>query len=187
MRHSLSPHHVGRNAARIAVAILFDWGGTLAHAHTRENYLYHPNPVNKMESLKWDTLRTLEGLKQRGYVLGIVSNTSHPPFPMHEALAVTDMDKYFSVVVLHSERGNCSKPCSPLFQKACDRLGVSASQCVYVGNDYMADVVGAAGAGMRTVLVKNVGEETKHGSPEMGGIRPNLIIRDLSELLYFIL
>ena len=46
------------------------------------------------------------------------------------------------------------KPSTRVFEIAFERFGLSAEECVYVGNDLRDDVLGATEAGMKTVYIK---------------------------------
>lgn len=45
------------------------------------------------------------------------------------------------------------KPAVEFFQKFLERSGLTADECVYVGNDYFLDIVGARAAGLTPVLL----------------------------------
>jgi putative hydrolase of the HAD superfamily len=58
---------------------------------------------------------------------------------------------HFDPSVVSGDHG-CRKPDRRLFQLALDRMGVSAENALFVGNDMHRDVFGAREIGMRTVL-----------------------------------
>lgn len=53
-------------------------------------------------------------------------------------------------LVLISEEENCRKPEPEIFQRALQRLGLDAVNCLFVGDDAMSDVLGAHRVGMQT-------------------------------------
>jgi putative hydrolase of the HAD superfamily len=87
--------------------------------------------------------------------------TNGPSDLQRRKLALTGLEEHFDVVVASCDIG-VGKPDPAIFAAALDRLGVSASQTVMVGNDRERDVEGASGAGIRSLWIQ-------HGSPENGG------------------
>lgn len=59
-------------------------------------------------------------------------------------------------VVISSEAG-CEKPDRRIFERALLLAGVEPSECLYVGDNYYDDAVGASAAGMRTLLINPPG------------------------------
>ena len=89
------------------------------------------------------------------YKLGIVSNGS----------AEMQMFKLESLNVLEhlectlfSEEFGIRKPDPGIFLAAAEELGVAPAQCLFVGNSYRDDVVGAKKVGMRTCWFNRHGE-----------------------------
>lgn len=106
--------------------------------------------------VRWypDAVETLRALRKRGYELGLISNT-------HWRLLKNVRDKfgkYFSVITLSCTHGY-AKPHPSIFAATLEKLGVSASRCLHVGDDPIADVQGAKGAGMKTAFFKSKKEE----------------------------
>jgi len=101
-----------------------------------------------------DATETLLKLRKRGYKLGLISNT-------HWRLLENVRDqfeKYFLAITLSYEHGY-AKPHPSIFVATLKKLGVSASRCLYVGDDPIADVQGAKAVGMRTAFIKRQKEE----------------------------
>jgi FMN phosphatase YigB (HAD superfamily) len=80
---------------------------------------------------------------------------------------------YFDGVVVSAVSG-VEKPDRRLFEEALEVSGVKGERAIHVGNDPVADVKGAADAGIDTVLVNR------------GGIvevpEATFVVRDLGEL-----
>ena len=109
------------------------------------------------------------------YKLGIVSNFAIPEC-VDKLLEKHGLDKLFDVVVV-SGTVNKRKPSPEIFQKALEKLGVSAENAVFVGDTADADIIGAKAAGMKTIFIeRRVQKEAEHACP-------NQIIKSLSELL----
>ncbi|MEX0809193.1 MAG: HAD family hydrolase [Dongiaceae bacterium] len=90
---------------------------------------------------------TLTSLRARGFKIGLVTN-GETAFQTRsiEALGLHRM----ADAILISEREGLRKPERALFIRAADRLGVSPAACLFVGDNPVADILGAHAAGMRT-------------------------------------
>jgi HAD superfamily hydrolase (TIGR01509 family) len=116
---------------------------------------------------------TLEQL-HRKYKLGIVSNFAIPEC-VDELLEKHNLDKLFDVVVV-SAAVNKRKPSPVIFQKALEKIGVTAENAVFVGDTADADIIGAKAAGMKTIfLERRVQKEIEQACPDH-------TIKSLSEL-----
>ena len=90
-----------------------------------------------------DVLPTVKTLKQRGLILGLISNIY---------LGRAGLETYLDFVVTSKEIG-ADKPEPPIFLAALERAGVNASEAVYVGDQYQTDVLGARGVGITPILI----------------------------------
>ena len=91
------------------------------------------------------------------YAMAVVSNT-HDTELVPEHLAAMRVDHHMEVVVTSAELG-VRKPATAIFEHALDRLEVSPQQCVYVGDTFDADYLGATNAGLSCFLI-DADEET---------------------------
>jgi len=95
-----------------------------------------------------DVLPTMKILKQRGLILGLISN-----LPMDSSAGISvSLEPYLDFVVTVEEVG-VGKPEPPIFLAALEQAGVKASEAVYVGDQYQTDVVGARGVGITPILI----------------------------------
>lgn len=92
----------------------------------------------------------IDQLVEQGYKLGLVSN-GPSPFQERNFRALGFADKFSSIVV--SAAVGYSKPQQQIFQIACDQLQVSRDDCVFVGDNPVADIAGAKACGMYSVYV----------------------------------
>ena len=105
------------------------------------------------QSSRWwsvydDVMPMLNYVKAAGIRTGLVSTGSPPAgFRARHGLFYA-----FPVLVGSVEEG-IEKPSPRLFEIALERAGVEASEAIYVGDDYRADVVGARAAGLTPVLL----------------------------------
>ena len=110
-------------------------------AHMRANH--HPQ-VHILE----ETHPILSTLKNSGYILGMVSNREKPYDEELEKMGLRD---YFTFTLAAGEIKSY-KPDRAIFEEALRRAGTSASETMYVGDNYFADIVGSRRAGLRPVL-----------------------------------
>lgn len=91
----------------------------------------------------------LARLRAAGYRLGVVSNADGR---MPDVMTTVGLEPLFEFVV-DSHRVGVEKPDPRIFEIAVERLGLTPEECVYVGDLYAVDVVGARGAGLHPVLL----------------------------------
>ncbi len=112
---------------------------------------------------------TLLALKEAGFKLGVISNRTKPYI---EQLQNLHLHEYFDCAIAGGEI-SAWKPDPAIFHHAVRRLGVQPESCLYVGDNYYADVIGAQRAGLTPLLL----------DPE--GVFPDAgcrVIRSLGEL-----
>lgn len=98
-------------------------------------------------------LPVLDWLRERGFRVGLISNTGRTPgVAMRRVLADYGLLDRFDATVFSNEEG-LLKPRRELFDRAAARLGVPNAAVVHVGDNPVADVAGAKAAGMRAVLL----------------------------------
>ena len=130
-------------------ALLAELGGTadsaaLAHDYYANSHK-HARPMPGMAE-------TLVALRRRGLALGIVSNgETETQWRNIDALGLRD----WMAVVLISQAEGLRKPDAALFRRAAERLGLAPEDCVFVGDNPVADVLAASAAGMQAVWLKN--------------------------------
>jgi putative hydrolase of the HAD superfamily len=108
------------------------------------------------------------------YKLGIVSNFAIPEC-VDKLLTKHGLEAFFDVVVV-SGAVNKRKPSPEIFEKALEKLGVSAEETVFVGDTVDADVMGAKAAGMKSVFIE------RRVQKEVEQACPNQTIKSLSGL-----
>ncbi len=95
-----------------------------------------------------DVLPTLAALRERGYLIGIITNGHRIPQTCkldHSALRA-----YVDLTVLAGQEG-IAKPDPALFRLAAARLGLPPRACLYVGDHPDNDIRGAQAAGFATL------------------------------------
>jgi putative hydrolase of the HAD superfamily len=115
----------------------------------------------------------LERLAAEGLRLGVISNWDASAKPILCRCGLIDL---FEHCIISSEVGT-AKPSKAIFALALDRAGLPADRCLYVGDNYYDDAVGAAKVGMKTLIVNRLGT---FGVEELEGQE---IIPDISSIL----
>jgi HAD superfamily hydrolase (TIGR01549 family) len=111
----------------------------------------------KTREYRWfpDAKRTLRTLRERGYGLGLISNTH---WRILKDLR-EEFEELFDVVTLSYEHGH-AKPHPSIFLATLNRVGVDPDDCLHVGDDPIADIQGARGVGMKTAFIERGRMET---------------------------
>jgi HAD superfamily hydrolase (TIGR01662 family) len=114
----------------------------------------HMGEFYKPESMvPEDVRRTLSQLKESGYILGVISNRDKP---FQDVLDDHGIGEFFDFSLAAGEV-NVFKPDPGVFEHALQRVHLTASEVIYVGDNYYADVVGARAAGLQPVLYDPLG------------------------------
>jgi putative hydrolase of the HAD superfamily len=123
-----------------------------------------------------DSADTLRLLRERGYRLGLLSNTWWAADWHNADLATHGLVDLLDEVVYTSDLPH-SKPHPAVFQEVAGRLGVDPAACVMVGDRPIDDIAGGLSAGMRAVWKTN-----GHPRPKPEHIVPTATITHLAEL-----
>lgn len=111
----------------------------------------------------------------KGFQLGVVSNGFRDvQYQKLKALGIKDL---FHCIVLSSEVG-IWKPDPRLFWKAACLLAKQSEECMYVGDSYNDDILGAKKAGMQTCWFNPRGVLLTQKDD-----KPNYVVQALSEVL----
>jgi len=95
------------------------------------------------------TAETLAALKERGFILGVVSNADGR---VASFLELAGLARHLDFVVDSGIVG-VEKPNPRIFEIALGYAGVQASEALHVGDVYEVDVLGARAAGIEPVLL----------------------------------
>lgn len=147
---------------------------------------------SRIKSVLPDAVETIKTLSQRGYLLGIISNTtSSVEVPqLLEENGITDL---FGCVILSTVFGK-RKPHPSLFLECARKLGVLPEECSYVGDIISRDVVGGRQAGFSEITIINANgyskssiviEDDDQDPINSSAMQPDFRISKLSQLLDF--
>ena len=124
------------------------------------------------------TVCTLSTLRDAGYKVGLISNCGDEVSRLWES---THLAHLFDVVVLSFDV-RLTKPDIRIYETAARRLGVTAGQCLYVGDGSDGELRGASEAGMTAVLMRAPYDSADRGREDWGGDRV-MAIHDVLDLL----
>jgi HAD superfamily hydrolase (TIGR01509 family) len=130
-----------------------------------------------------DTLSTLTALKERGYLLGVVTNRYYGGPLFQEDMATMGLLDYieYGHMAISADLGVC-KPHPAIFQYALNSLNVSAEETAMVGNDLEADIAGSRALHLLSIW-KLAGTLSAEKSRALNIIEPDRKIERLSQLL----
>ncbi len=104
--------------------VYFDWSKTLAVPKTRDIFI----ATSTLSILYPDTLSTLKYLKNKGYTLGLISNTHKNPEQFIEALSKSGLMPLFNA--LSSDPNLFPKACKKIFNYCLSQDNVSPENTV---------------------------------------------------------
>ena len=108
----------------------------------------------------------LERLRACGLHLAAISNSDGSAAAKVEAAGLSRHLEW----TLDSALEGVAKPDPAFFRLGVDRLGLAPAQCVYVGDVYAIDVLGARGAGLGALLFDRTGRyQVPTGTPTVHG------------------
>jgi len=116
-----------------------------------------------------DVVPAFERLRHRGLRVGIISNWDRR---LEGLLGGLGLGELLDTVVSSAAVG-LHKPDPRVFELACARLGVEASEAAHVGDHHYADILGASAVGMTPVLIDRM------DAPQPEG---DLFLRSLDDL-----
>jgi len=122
---------------------------------------YYANNICVHSQLFADTSKLVAILEQRGIKWGIVTNKPHRyTVPLMQALGYADR----AACLVSGDTCTHPKPHPEPLLKACEIIGVTPAQCLYLGDD-LRDMQAANAAGMRGIIA-NYGYVSAEASVE---------------------
>jgi putative hydrolase of the HAD superfamily len=120
-------------------------------------------------------------LSQHGVEMGIISNGTE----QHQwfKIKTLGLEKWFSKKnIFISGSIGCSKPSSEIFQYVEKKINRSSDACIYIGDAFPIDVVGAKNAKWKSIWFNR----RHHIMPEKTNVKPDFVVQselELSQLL----
>jgi len=100
-----------------------------------------------------DALSTLRYLKKNGLLLGLLTDTDVLKGMKKRRISRLPFRHLFDAIVIAGEDTAKTKPSPEPYELIASKLGVTAGECVFVGDRPFTDIKGAKTAGMKTALV----------------------------------
>jgi HAD superfamily hydrolase (TIGR01509 family) len=150
-----------------------------------------PDSLNErrcLEAYKWgkspgtrvfpDVIEALTLLRKNNVQIGIVTNAYQPMWMRDTELEQHGLLPHFSTCRISAADVGFLKPHPAIFEHALNCIGTKPNETVFVGDNPVADIAGAQGAGMQAVL------RITHPTPPMlsGLIVPDHAVNSLAEL-----
>ena len=122
---------------------------------------------------------TLVDAKKKGYRLAIISNFDYAP-TARMLIEKFGFGELFESIIISEDVG-WRKPKDIIFKRSLTELGIGASEALFTGDNYDADIIGASGVGMDGVWINRRGEPENNLDPQ-----PAFIVSALPEISTFI-
>lgn len=139
-----------------------------------DSFLQYPPPAHD------DALAALQGVKDMGLKIGLISNTGMTPGATFRTyLANTGMLAYFDALTFSDEVKIC-KPAKEIFLLSLRELGAVPGEAVHVGDQIGSDIAGARQCGMKSVWITGFSERQDPTDPTT---EPDAVIGSLGEVV----
>jgi phosphoserine phosphatase len=157
-------------------AIIFDLGNTLIKQQVDEHFTLDQFNLE----LASNASSTLEQL-HNNYKIGLLTNTrlsnkNH----VRKAIIKLGLSQFIDYIVTSTDIG-VEKPSPIIFEYILKSLDVRPSEAIMVGNDLLADIFGGMRMGITSIFYSCEPNDWK--KLELDGLKPDYIIKDLSELI----
>lgn len=149
------------------IGVAEDYAGTITELYVK----YSPT----IKAPVVGAVYTVKNLSKM-FKVGVVSNGA--PDVQYRKLETIGLRNLFSCIVLSEEIGSVRKPDPRIFQLALSTLHVKPSECLFVGDSYDNDVIGAKAVGMQACWLNRESLKLKNEN-----IKANFVISRIDELL----
>ena len=137
---------------------------------------YHDRREERLEVFP-GALETLEWFRSRGFQLALLTNGN--AVPQRRKIEKFGLAPFFDSILIEGEVG-FGKPDRRVYELALDRLAVSPADVWMAGDNLEWDVVQPKKLGIFAIWINPSGD----GDSKLGAVRPDRIVRTLSELTY---
>ena len=118
-----------------------------------------------------DALPTLQALKERRLIIGLISNIYQDLDALCTRLG---LDTYLAFMV-SSRSAGAEKPHPPIFLAALEKAQVLPQEALHVGDQYHGDILGARGVGILPLLLDRDGHSSSYQDVERISSLPEVL------------
>ena len=126
-----------------------------------------------------DAVTTLRQLKEQSYKIGLLSNCSIEIPILWPETTFADLVKS----PVFSSREHLKKPDPRIYHLACERLGATPENCLYIADGEDHELAAAAKVGLHPVLIRTSVQKTSGGSHQEAREWQGTTIAGLAEVL----
>lgn len=119
---------------------------------------------------------TITELIKRGYKLSILSNFDYSP-TAHKLLELYNITNYFNNIFISEDIG-WRKPSPSAFSYVIERLNISPSEAVFIGDDYEKDIIGARNSNIDSIYI-DIKNKSDSYSPAIASVNEFKQILDI--------
>lgn len=109
----------------------------------------------KFTVLKPNAIDIVEDLKKKNYKVALLSNGASKS--QHDKIDHVGLSKYFDEVIVTGDY-EFSKPDPRIYQIMADKLNVKCEECLFIGDTFSSDILGAIRANMIPVWILQLSE-----------------------------
>ncbi|MCI6844033.1 MAG: HAD family hydrolase [Coriobacteriaceae bacterium] len=162
---------------------LADFGVAIDHATAVEAQRVYAVESGVAMSLSFAMASCLDVCRARARLgVGVISNGRSAA--QGEKLDILGVSRWVGPGgVFVSQAVGAAKPDPSLFRHACERMGTRPGRCVYVGDAWDTDVVGAWAAGMPCIWLNRRGRRRPQAPRGVAGVAPTWEVRSEEDLL----
>jgi putative hydrolase of the HAD superfamily len=117
------------------------------------------------------TVEILQYLKAKEYTMHLITNGFEKT--QWSKIQNSNIDHYFTHMIT-SEASNSMKPEKEIFEYALNKANASVSESIMIGDNQSADIKGGINAGMDTIFVNHINEEST--------LNPTYVVTHLNQL-----
>ncbi len=140
----------------------------------------HMAELQKAFEVRSETLEVLDWAKAR-YRTAMISNFAYAP-ALYDALDRFGIRSAFETVIVSVEVGWC-KPHRIIFDQTFQRMGIRASEALFVGDQMYIDVYGALNCGMDVVWIQTERQDWSPPEVAIHTCKPTHTVQSISELM----
>ncbi len=124
-------------------------------AGVKINWLQAARIVTRLIKIKWDfavfedAIPVMNALRQKGILVGIVSNADNSYNEIFRSLGLLDAADF----TVTSVEAGCEKPEPAIFMLALEKAKAKPEEVLFVGDQYTVDVIGARNVGMKPLMI----------------------------------